>query len=764
MLQNTAARENLTSLARQKGRDYVTKTINPKLLDDALAQGWTIDRENKQSVRLRRAKPHGTLLEDRVWSMLYRMNFASLSAEGGATLVLNSKEQDSPKNQIDVLAMDPEVVTAIECKSAEKVSRRPQFQEELAKHSIIRTALSQAVRTQFPTPVNRQVVLAMFLSNVSLSDNDVARAKNERVALFDQSDLAYYETLAAHLGPAAKYQLLADMLPGKSIPGLEIRVAAVKTKMGGTHCYTFSMSPEYLLKISYVSHRSKGKASDVDTYQRMLKKSRLNAIREYIREDGIFPTNIVVNIDDKRRLQFDRISQDKSDQENGVLGWLSIRPSYKCAWIIDGQHRLYAYSGHERAAKSRVSVLAFEGLPPSEQARLFIDINAKQKRVKQSLLQELDAELHWDADDPSDRVRAIVSKAVQILDADPESPLYQRIQKADDAKDAIRCISLTSVYSAMMKTGFHIVKEKKGQVLEYGPLWAGGNDATLRRTVCSLKGWLSLVRSLASDWWDKGSGDGGGLAMNDGVTTCLNVLRSVFQHIDSQGTRLIHLDDEDLCDCVKGYGEALGRYFASLSEQERKRFRDLRGIQGQTARTRRCQKAVQQTFPSFNPAGLDEFLEREKAQTNIRAKEVIDRIERTLQRVVLEELRQECGTEDTQWWIVGVPKGVRKKVTQKLEEDDGKRGGKECYLDLIDYKHIAVQNWPLFEPLLAFGDKGNKEKRLSWMDFVNEKRNIVSHASSAVTLSIEELNELQQYERKLSVQTGLGEGGEDIDS
>ena len=58
--------------------------------------------------------------------------------------------------------------------------------------------------------------------------------------------------------------------------------------MGGHNCFTFSISPDYLLKVSYVSHRSKGKASDVNTYQRMLTKARLNKIRDYINDDGIF--------------------------------------------------------------------------------------------------------------------------------------------------------------------------------------------------------------------------------------------------------------------------------------------------------------------------------------------------------------------------------------------------------------------------------------------------------------------------------------------
>jgi DGQHR domain-containing protein len=511
--------------------------------------------------------------------------------------------------------------------------------------------------------------------------------------------------------------------------------------MGGANCYTFSISPEYLLKIAYVSHRAKGKASDVNTYQRMLSKGRLAKIRQYIDEDGIFPTNIVLNLE-KSKLVFQRSSQeDDSSTDHGVAGWLDVRATYKCAWIIDGQHRLFAYSGHPKAAKSRVAVLAFEGLPASEQARLFIDINAKQKSVKQSLLQELYAELHWDADEDDVRVRAIVSKAVQDLDADPESPLFGRIQTADSSKSETRCVSLTSLYSAIEKTEFHIGKMKQHHVLEYGPLWAGDNAATLKRTIYVLKHWFDAIRTAVPDWWAKGNGDGGGLAMNDGVTTCIMVLRSVFQHCDAG--KLIKLDNEDLFEYIRKYAEALGSYLAGLSEQDRKMFRDLRGVQGQTRRWRKCQEALRSKIPSFNPEGLDKYLDEEKAETNTRGKEIIDQIEKTLQNVVLDELKREMPDGDD-WWTLGVPKAVRLKVMQKYEEDDRQRGGYECYFDLIDYPKIASHKWELFQPILGYGT-GGKEKQLSWLNFVNLKRNIVSHPSSGKTLTIDELSQIEQY-------------------
>lgn len=762
MMNNIEPVENRRGLARAKGRDYETKTVHPLLVEEAISEGWSVDKKSAKSVRLKRKKSHGKHLEDRVWSLLYRMGFSHLSGNGGCSLVVNPKDPDSPKTQIDVVGIDAEIAVAIECKSAEKQSRRPQFQEELGKHALIRERFANSINTQYPEAYKRQVVLAMFISNIPLSDNDRARAKEANVVLFDEQDLNYYESLVSHLGPAAKYQFFADMLPGKTVPGLTIRVPAIRTKMGGSFCYAFSISPEYLLKISYVSHRSKGKASDVNTYQRMLSKSRLSKIRQYISNNGIFPTNIVVNLENKR-LRFERIHQEtdsNTDTDSGLSGWLEIRPAYKSAWIIDGQHRLFAYSGHEKAAKGLLSVLAFEGLGPSKQAALFIDINAKQKSVKQSLLQELYAELHWDAEEPAVRVRAIVSKAIQELDADPDSALYHRIQMSDATKDAIRCISLTSVFGAVEKPGFYIAKEKHGHVVEYGPLWAGDNTATLKRTIYILKNWFNVIQSLAADWWSKGSGEGGGLAMNDGVTTCVNVLRSVFQHLDVSGQKLPHLDDEDLFESVKKYGEALGEYFSSLSEEDRKRFRDLRGIQGQTTRTRRCQQSIRVRIPSFNPPGLEEFLQLEKAETNKKAKEIIDRIETILQKVVLEELHREIGPDESQWWLLGIPKTVRIKVSQRFEEDEGKRGGREFYFDLIDYRQILLYNWGLFESLLGYGKSGSKEKRTSWMNVLNDKRNIVAHASSAITLTVEELSQLEEYDKWLAAQMAGNENSD----
>ncbi len=761
MLSNIESVADLRGLARSKSRDYVTKTVNLSFLDEALAQGWSLLRKNEKTVRLKKKKACDVDLVDRVWSLLYRMEFTFLNDEGAALLTADPKDPNSQTIPIDVVGIDAEVGLAIKCKSAENSQ---QFPQELDQYILIRQRFAQSVNQQFPQSfdrhVKRQVALAMFTFNILLSEDEKKRAKDGNIVLFDEGDLAYYEALVSHLGPAAKYQFLADMLPGKNIPGLSMRVPAIRTRMGGYTCYTFSIPPEYLLKIAYVSHRSKGKGSDVSTYQRMIQKSRLQKIRKYIDEKGIFPTNIVINFDKKPN--FDRGGQE-TEQESGLMGWLDIRSAYKSAWIIDGQHRLFAYSGHPMAGKARLLVMAFEALPASIQAKLFIDINAEQKSVKQSLLQELYANLHKNAIEPAIRVRSIVAQAILSLNDDPKSVFCQRIQTANETKDDIRCISLTSIFRALADTDFYIVGAKKEDIDEYGPLWSdNGYDATQKRTEYILNSWFGTIQTAAPEWWNAGAGEGGGLAMNDGVTACINVLRSIFQQLIRRGENLVSLNEQDLFEQVRPYAIVLSNYLGSLSEEERKRFRGLRGIQGQTARTKRCQQAIHESIPTFNPPGLREFMETEKAQTNIKAKAIVDRIEKILQTTVLEELRREFGPDETQWWTEGIPKTIRTKVSLRVEEDDSKRGGKEYYFDLIDYRNIITTNWDLFDKLLGYGKAKGKDKRTAWINEVNESRRIVAHGSSGRSVTLDQLAQLEEYEKWLNSQIKQTNEGEDI--
>jgi DNA sulfur modification protein DndB len=465
---------------------------------------------------------------------MWSLGFPHLSGAGGAILTVASDGPTRVTSQIDVVAIDDEVCIAIECKSRQTLGRRDGLQEEMAKHALIREKLANAVSGR--GKLKRSVALGFWTSNAVISANDRERAKAQNMALLTDADLTYYEELAKQIGPAARYQILADFLPGRPVPGLAIRVPALSAKMGGFRAFTFTVTPDWLLKVAYISHRARGKSSDVRTYQRMIKKRRLAEIRAFLSEpSAIFPTNLVISLEAGKHgsgASFEEAKQDP-DAEGSALGWLTVKPTYKSAWVIDGQHRLYAYSGHPRAIRDQLTVVAFEGLPGSVQQQLFIDINSKQKSVKPSLLQELYADINRDSDDPRKVTQALISESVQMMDADPQSPLYGRVLLSDESRTPLRCISLTALFSALEKPGLYYRSVQNKAVVNPGPFWSSDDSESIDRTTLIVSSWLREVRDRTSQWWDAGSGPGGGLAMNDGVTVSVNVLRSVVEHLDA---------------------------------------------------------------------------------------------------------------------------------------------------------------------------------------------------------------------------------------
>jgi len=152
----------------------------------------------------------------------------------------------------------------------------------------------------------------------------------------------------------------------------------------------------------------------------------------------------------------------------------------------------------------------------------------------------------------------------------------------------------------------------------------------------------------------------------------------------------------------------------------------------------------------FSPAGLEDFLNREKAQTNLKGKEIIDRLEVLIQRIVIDELKQEYGSDESGWWTQGIPKQIRTDVVSRVERDDNKRQSKEAYFELIEYRSIVQGHWSIFQGLMGFGRKSeSKDRQTKWLADLNEMRRIVSHSSSGVTLAVEQLSELESLEKEL---------------
>lgn len=253
-----------------------------------------------------------------------------------------------------------------------------------------------------------------------------------------------------------------------------------------------------------------------------------------------------------------------------------------------------------------------------------------------------------------------------------------------------------------------------------------------------------MIADSADEWWKLGSAEGGGLAMNNGVTICLNVMRTVMEHLGYG--HLCTLDNEELAARLDPYGRCLGNYFARMSHEDKQRFRQLQGSDGQITGTRQCQEAIHAEFPQYAPPKLLEWIESRKKNYNDQGRAAIDEIERSLQRYVLQILKSEYDQDPDAWWWEGVPKSVRKKVDDRINESDGKTGGREQNFDLVHYREMITGNWTLFKDIFGFSNAGaGKDKQTSWIVEVGEMRNIVMHPSRQQFLTQKQISVLQTY-------------------
>lgn len=232
---------------RRRHSTYDYKSVHTADTDEMVAQGWEVHKHGERTTRLKRLKSHDQLLEDRVWSLLYRMGYSQLNG-GRFNITFRRANGSTGRKQIDVFAYDGETAFVIECKSRADRGRRSlqkDLQETVSLQRYIRTSIRKLAEGK-PTP---KVIFAYATRNIIWSETDVERADDGQVSIITENELQYFDAFIKHMGPAGRYQILAEFLKGQKIPALDnVRLPAVKGKIGGDTYYSFVASPRRLLR------------------------------------------------------------------------------------------------------------------------------------------------------------------------------------------------------------------------------------------------------------------------------------------------------------------------------------------------------------------------------------------------------------------------------------------------------------------------------------------------------------------------------------
>jgi DGQHR domain-containing protein len=176
----------------------------------------------------------------------------------------------------------------------------------------------------------------------------------------------------------------------------------------GFKVVTFYIDPATLMPVSYVL-RKDGWGDDENLYQRMISRSKIKSMRQFLaQEDRVFINNVIVSLPAATRvLDYDgnQIELQKVVKTTGVR--VQVPNQFNSIGIIDGQHRVFAY--HEGtdtyevqiAPKRRKQQLLLTGVVYPQgvseekqrefEARLFLEINDKQTRTRPDLRQAIEA-------------------------------------------------------------------------------------------------------------------------------------------------------------------------------------------------------------------------------------------------------------------------------------------------------------------------------------------------------------------------------------
>ena len=311
----------------------------------------------------------GVEFEKAVRGSLKRIGFKDV--DGGPKFVVGGFQLDAVGGWDDVLL----VVEATKT-SSKNTAIRNRIAELKGKTSALRSAFKKSGTFSGYS----RFEFALVTQGFSYSESDINLARTDpRIHLVDYQVLQYYVDLASVIGKQASLFNLLGELDVEPRDLAVHRTPAFRVELNNRHTgYLFFCEPQKLIEITYVARRETGREH---YYQRMLTASRIKNIRKFIENGGIFPNNIILAFDAKPQFR-PYNALDGNSPEWLSCGDLKFPKSYRAAWIIDGQHRLFAFGGDQAASPNqKLPVFAFEPMEESKQAGFFIEINREQKPV-----------------------------------------------------------------------------------------------------------------------------------------------------------------------------------------------------------------------------------------------------------------------------------------------------------------------------------------------------------------------------------------------
>jgi DGQHR domain-containing protein len=732
---------------RLRRRSYDEKTVHIADITDEESNGWALARKNNKSARVRRDKPHDRLLEDRVWTLCARLGYPVMNGD----YFKIEFERDSGsrgRKQVDVYAEDTETVMVIECKSKETRGRRS-LQKDILETSALQKYIRESINRRFESRLKPKVIWIYATNNIIWSEEDARRAEDASIQILTENELQYLETFVNHMGPAGRYQILGDFLKGQKIPGMSgKKLPAISGSFGKEEFYCFSATPRDLLKIAFVNHQALNPVDARPAYQRMVNKGRIKQIGDFITGGGFFPTNILINFSKKPK--FEPISNKDNSHPSVKFGMIELPSVYRSAWVIDGQHRLFGYSGlADRRLDDPLIVLAFKEMKPEKEANLFIAINSKQKSVPRSLLVSLLADLRLGDDDPKTALSALGSAVIRQLDRDKTSPFFRRFKIEGVSPELQQNLTVSEVVKGLTQSQLIGRALKKSRI--QGPLAAGADEASITRATKILAGYFGAIERANPRRWREGGK--AYISTNPGIRAHLQLIGELMDFMRAQeGADFITMKPDDVVERLVDFIEPFLSFVKTASDKKVEELFSRKFGEGGVKEYRyNLINIIHSDNASFAPEEFTRWKEQGESKEIEDMNSFILSLAERFTDFTIQTLRDVHGTHmmpsgEPAYFELGVesPK-VRENCFKNQQSDDpNRRREKIAYLDLLNIRDVVKQknNWDHFE--YAFnnprpGEQKGKKYYLDWMHHFNALRKIAAHKNQARTYKDEDI-------------------------
>lgn len=453
---------------------------------------------------------------------------------------------------------------------------------------------------------------------------------------------------------------------------------------------------------------------------------------------------------------------------------MHLPKKYCSAYIIDGQHRLYGYSGSEYATKNTIPVVAFENLEKEEQIRLFMDINENQKAVPKNLRNTLSADLLWASEIYTERRKALRLRLAEALGEEQESPLFGHVLIGENKKTTYRCITMDGIEKGLNAGKLISTFNKSNSLMEIGLLdnELPSNEFAFDKIRAFLYAAFDYLKSKLPEEWEQGEGNAGILTNNSGINALLRIFSDILCFLEKQQL-IASVKNENvltLIEKAQPLFDAVVKFYKTIDPQLRSEIKTQYGGNGPVQHWRYLQKAIHESVKEFDPEGFEAWWADNSKQYNEEAERKLE----TIEKIVITAVRNFMGENDLE-----LPYNMRLDFNMRLfkenesrKQDGGPLADEWDLFTLLDCQRLATEPGSLWmdglrelytRPEQEGRKGGNKIQKIAWLsDMYSIQQGLKKSSYSVKQAQFEYIRSIEDWLRNAHPEC-VGEL-EDLDS